>query len=503
MPRSNRSTRAAIALVALFSPVLGAYATNEPCAGLATLRIEDTNLLSSTVVPAQGGLPAHCRVLGVIRPAINFELRLPVDGWNGKFYMAGCGGFCGRLDSELPGFTNAMNHGLRRGYAAATMDGGHWGAHRADGRWAWNDRVAESDWAWRAVTETARVAKTLIAAHYGRPQERAYFAGCSTGGRMALVAAQRFPADFDGIIAGAPALDYTGLVGTFAAWVVQSNTRDDGSEILDRGKVAAIAAAVTEACDVRDGREDGLIDDPRSCEWQPASLRCGEATTGTCLTRDEVGVLEKWYAGPRDAAGRSLYPGGIPRGSEPSWPLWLTGNPANRSPALVPLFARDFLRYMAFPDDPGESYDVASFDFETDPPRLAAMGKLYNADDPDLGAFAARGGKLIVYHGWADPIVTPWRTLQYVEEVQRRMGGAARTGEFLRLFMLPGFDHCGIVTGPGANDAGFDPLPALEAWVERGIAPQSIPSSRRNPDGSTAWSRPACAYPATGDCNGG
>jgi len=471
------------------------------CASLAALRIENANLLSSTVVPSRDGLPEHCRVLGVIRPAINFEVRLPTRDWNGKFYMAGCGGFCGGLDSDLPGFTNAMNHGLRRGYAAATMDGGHWGASRVDGRWAWNDRLAENDWGWRAVTETARVAKSLVATFYGKPQHKSYFAGCSTGGRMGLMEAQRFPADFDGIIAGAPALDYTGLVATQFAWVTQANIRPDGSEILGRGKVANIAAAVTAACDARDGRRDGLIDDPRACDWQPAAMACGTNPSDACLTPDEVKVIEKWYAGPRTAAGTPLYPGGIPRGSEPFWPLWLTGNATNRSPPLLTLFAREFLRYMAFAEDPGESYDVRSFDFTRDPPRLAVMARLYNADNPDLSAYAARGGKLIVYHGWADALVTPYRTLQYVEQVQQTMGGPARTGQFLRLFMLPGFDHCGMQSGPGTNDAGFDPLPALEAWVERGVAPDSIPATRSNPDGSAAWTRAVCAYPPAAACS--
>ena len=492
---------AAFCLVTLLAP-LGADAaiTGSDCMDLAALRLDDVNLHSASVVPAGGDLPEHCRVLGVIRPAISFEVRLPTRDWNGKFYLAGCGGFCGRLDSDLPGFTNAMNHGLRRGYAAATMDSGHWGAHRADGRWAWNNRLAEIDWAWRSVTETARVAKALVATYYSRPPQKSYFAGCSTGGRMGLMAAQRYPADFDGIIAGAPALDYTGLVATHGAWVTQANLRPDGSEILDRGKVAYIGAAVVAACDSLDGREDGLIDDPRRCDWRPASLACRSEPAATCLTAEEVGVLEKWYAGPHDASGKALYPGGIPKGSEPYWPLWLTGQPAERVPGLVPLFAQDFLRYMAFADDPGETYRVLEFDFERDPPRLAQMAAIYNADNPDLGAYAARGGKLLIYHGWADPIVTPWRTLQYVEDVQRRMGGPSTTDSFLRLFMLPGFDHCGVQTGPGANDAGFDPLPALEAWVERGIAPVSIPSARIGADGAAQWSRTVCPFPEPADC---
>jgi Tannase and feruloyl esterase len=503
------------------------------CDYLNSAYVDDTKVLSSFEVEARDGLPRHCRVRGVVVPAINFELRLPVESWNGKFYMVGCGGFCGRLDSERPGIANAMNHGLRRGYAAATMDGGHWGSSVTDGRWALNERIGETDWAWRAVTETARVAKALLHAYYGRPQERAYFAGCSTGGRMALMEAQRFPADFDGIIAGAPALDYTGLVATHFAWVTQANQRADGSEILSRDKVAMIAAAVTKACDARDGTADGLIGDPRRCDWQPAALACPAPKNGSepifsapnpaaagkissepisgqkigsepvsreekvrgCLEADEVAVLEKWYGGPRDSQGRQLYPGGIPRGSEPYWPLWLTGAPGTHNPAPLPLFARDFLRYMAFAHDPGETYEPRDFDFDRDPPRLAHMAALYNADQPDLRAFRERGGKLIIYQGWADPVVTPLRTIEYYEAVQAAAGGADAAAGFARLFMLPGFDHCGLSNGPGANDAGFDPLPALESWVEAGIAPESIESQRRDAAGTIQWRRPVCAYP--------
>lgn len=504
-PRAIRRTRTrkpgtGLLLLAVAAPSLA----TDHCGALAGLRIDDTNLHSAVTVPAADGLPAYCRVLGEVRPAISFEARLPLEGWNGKFYMAGCGGFCGRLDADRPGFANSINHGLRRGYAVATMDSGHWGTGPTDGRWAWDNRLAEIDWGWRAVTETARVSKRLIATHYGRAQQRAYFAGCSTGGRMALMAAQRFPADFDGIIAGAPALDYTGLVATQSAWITQANTGADGQPILARDKVPAIAAAVSAACDGLDGRRDGLIDDPRDCRWSPAELRCGQdaAVAGTtCLSDAEVSVVERWYSPPRNSTGAALYPGGVPRGSEPFWPLWLSGLPAQPAiPPLVPLFARDFLRYMAFAEDPGDTYAVTSFDFDRDPPRLAAMSQHYDATSPALEAFRDRGGKLLVYHGWADPIVTPQRTLDYYAELERRFG-AAPTREFARLFMLPGFDHCGIQAGAGANDAGFDPLPALEAWVEQGVAPERIDTRRRDAQGQTTWQAPVCAWPRAGaDC---
>jgi tannase/feruloyl esterase len=228
------------------------------CESLAGLKIDNVNLLSATRVGGTADLPSHCRILGFVRPAINFDIRLPTQNWNGKFFMAGCGGFCGTLDSDRVGFTNAMNYGLRRNYAVSTMDSGHWGLSVLDGRWAYNNRIAEIDWGSRAVTETAKVTKVIIRAFYDQPQRKSYFAGCSTGGRMAALEAQRYPDDFDGIISGAPALDYTGLVATHFAWLVQANTGPDGKEVLTKAKVPLIRDAVAKEC----GDSTGLINDP-------------------------------------------------------------------------------------------------------------------------------------------------------------------------------------------------------------------------------------------------
>lgn len=465
------------------------------CAALAGMRIDDTNLLSATAVPATGDLPAHCRVLGYVRPAINFELRLPLAGWNGKFYMTGCGGYCGKVLGDAPGFTNALNYGLRRGYAAATTDSGHWGTGSTDGRWAWNNRLAEIDWGTRAVPEVTRVSKLLVNALYERPAAKSYFAGCSTGGRQALMEAQRFPDDFDGIIAGSPALDYTGLVATAMAWTTRANAGPDGKRLFDPAHTPLVQKAVAEACDGADGLKDGLVSDPRHCGFDPAKLQCAAGQNGPdCLGEAEVGVLKAWYAPPRNSRGESLYPGGIPLGSEPFWPVWLAGTAA--TPPLNPLFNRDFLRYMAFAEDPGEGYDPLTFDFDRDPPRLAAMGALYNAASPDLARFRARGGKLIVYHGWADAIVTPERTVQWFEAASAAAGGRDAIAGTARLFMLPGFDHCGLSNaGPGIDQNGFDPLGALEAWVERGEAPAQLATTKTATGGQRLWSRPVCPWP--------
>ncbi len=479
------------------------------CAALAHIKIEATNLLSATEVAQAGDLPAYCRVLGYVRPAVNFEVRLPLADWNGKFYEAGCGGFCGALDADKAGVFNSITYAERRNYAVATSDSGHWGASSVDGRWALANPVGKADWAWRAVTETARVGKLLAAAFYGQQPKHAYFNGCSTGGRMAGVEATRYPGDFDGIIMGAPALDYTGLVATDFAWVTQANTGPDGKQILGAARLPLLENAVAKAC----AAPDGLVADPRRCDFKPETLQCTGATGADCLSAAEVGVLKKWYAGPSDAAGNALYAGGIPPGSEANWGLWLTGN-GPRPPAL-PLFARDFLRYMAFEPDAGPTYAVASFDIEHDPARLAAMAPLYNAATwvpghpghvagSDLTAFAKRGGKMIIWHGWGDPLVTPWLTVAAYEAWAEAAGGIDKLAGTARLFMVPGMDHCGLnPNNASITDAGLDPLPALERWVEQGQAPDTLTATRRSSSGQTLWQRPVCAYPQAAKPNGG
>lgn len=460
------------------------------CEALAGLKIDNVNLLSATRIAGSADLPSHCRVLGFVRPAINFDIRLPVQNWNGKFFMAGCGGFCGTLDSDRIGFTNAMNYGLRRNYAVSTMDAGHWGLSVLDGRWAYNNRIAEIDWGSRAVTETAKVTKAIIRAFYDQPQKKSYFVGCSTGGRMAALEAQRFPEDFDGIISGAPALDYTGLVATHFAWLVQANTGSDGKDILTKAKVPLIRDAVAKQC----GDATGLVVDPAACTFKPASLICTAGQNSECLSAAEAEVVEKWYAGPKNSRGEQLFPGGLPKGSEPYWPLWVTGlEPAGGK--LIYSFGLDFLRYMAFQDDPGERYRAADFDFDKDPPRLAFMAAIYNAMNPDLSKFKARGGKLLMYHGLADPIVTPQNTLDYYAAAEKAAGGSV--ADHFRLFMIPGMDHCGIPAqaGPGITEAGFDPLSALEKWAEDGVAPDSMLATKTDKDGKVLWTRPLCAVP--------
>ena len=487
---------AALAFAAAWTAATTA-AAQDNCARLADLRLDNVNFLSATVIPAAGDLPEYCSVLGYVRPAINFEIRLPTADWNGGFYMAGCGGFCGRLLSDAPNFINAINPGLRRGYAVATMDGGHWGSGSVDARWALHNRVAEADWGDRAVRETALTAQAVIDAYYGVPAEPSIFQGCSTGGRQANMLAVRDPDLFDGIINGAPALDYTGLVATYMAAVVQQNTNVDGAAVVTPDIVPFIQETVYAQCDELDGIADGLISDPRRCSVDWSAHRCDAAAgDGPCLTDAQVATLEGWYqTGAVNSAGERLYPAVIPYGSEPFWWVWLTGTEDGRG-RLVPVFNRNFLQFMAFQDDPGESYSVTDFDFDRDPPRLARMASLYNSDDPELSAFRDAGGIMITWHGWADAIVPPGKTLDYYQEVAATMGGLDAVRDFNRLFMIPGLDHCGLFPGPGIDQNGIDLLTALEDWLDTGQAPDHLLTTRTDAEGTVTWTRPVCAYPA-------
>ncbi len=468
----------AVALTAALSTAASAEEkTAADCAAQRDVVFDAGFVTSARVIPAGEDLPAYCEVRATALPAISIEVRLPMEGWNGKYYQAGCGGFCGILGraDKAGGFINAMGPGLRKGYATATSDSGHHGLSVVDAGWAHNNPHAERDWGWRSIGETNRVAQAMIDAFYGAGPEQSYFQGCSTGGRMAHMAALKYPEMFSGIISGAPAMDYTGLVALKMAWIHQANTDEAGNPILKPGKDGLIGAEVMRQCDGADGKEDGLIEDPRACSVDLSVLRCAAGANGEdCLTDAELGVIAKWRQGPRNQAGEQLYPGGIPEGSEPFWWLWLTGKPGGGG-KLVPVFGQSFGAYMAFPEDPGANYTPLDFDFELDPGRLATMAAVYNSDSPDISAFRDAGGKMIVWHGWADAIVTPYKTVAWHEAATEAAGGPEELAKSVQLFMIPGMDHCGLLPGPGGIDQSkIDPLSALEGWVERGETPSSI-----------------------------
>lgn len=479
-PFLHTAAGAALALL-LAGPAIAK--DQQTCTALATHALTGGAVTSARVVAAAaegayGATPAYCEVRATARPAISIELRLPLAedgvGWNGGLYQTGCGGFCGilgRADAS-GGFINAMGPGLARGYATATSDSGHHGLSVVDATWAYENPQAERDWGWRSVPETNRVALEVIDVFYGTAPETAIFQGCSTGGRMAMRAALDGPEMFDGIIAGAPAMDYPGLVGTKMACLMQSNAGPDGGRLLGEDDAALIGAAVLEQCDAADGAEDGAVADPSACTPDLSTLACAAGLDEECLTEAEMGALAAWRTGPRASDGAQLYPGGVPVGSEAFWGLWLTGRGGNAP--LLDAFAGNFLAYMAFPKDPGAAYDPMAFDLDADPARMSAAAITYNADAPDISAFADAGGRMIVWHGLADALVTPEKTVAWHGAVSEALGVQARDAT-VSLHMIPGLDHCGILPGPaGATQADLDPLSALEAWLESGTPPEDL-----------------------------
>lgn len=343
-------------------------------------------------------------------------------------------------------------------------------------------------WGYLAIHETAKQSKEAIANYYGSAAQQAYFSGCSTGGHQALMAAQRYPDDFDGIIAGAPGNNRTALNAAFLWQFIQNHApNDDANQIIPAEKLPMITEASVAACDGLDGVVDGIIDDPRLCNFDPSTLLCEGPDGADCLTAAQVDALEMMYQGPRNPrTGEQIYPG-FPVGSEGvggrGWsPYWADPSSAEQ-PARV-----DFWRYWVF-EDP--HWNWWSFDWDYDYAfAKQKMGPLIDAMNPDLSAFEASGGKLILYHGWADPVVSGVDTADYYEAVTATMGSSERTEAFARLFMAPGMAHCG--GGPGPSS--FDVQTALERWVEHGEAPDSLLATRSQ-SGEVVMSRPLCPYP--------
>lgn len=475
------------------------------------LRFEDftgipdavTAIGEAVVVDAADGLPEYCRVRGTIAPAINFELRLPTKTWNEKFLMQGCGGMCGIINMA------AGEDALARNYAVVNQNMGHSG-QPFTATWAYNDVQAEIDFGYRSTHITAVAAKEIIAAYYGKRPEYSYFKGCSTGGRQAMVQAQRFPWDFDGIVAGAPVLNEIGDGMLHLVWSGRANLDADGNSILTPEKLPMIRDAVLAACDANDGVEDGVIQNPRACAWEPSELQCLGRERENCLTSDQVTVAEKIYGGAYNSKGERLFPGGMSKGSEYEWGGAFIAEEGKVAGVLNPNgMIGQFSKYLAFWEDgDGPGASPLTFDFDRDPPRLALTEALYNAQNPDLRKFRDAGNKLVLYHGWDDMEIPPGLSVDYYETATATMGGLEKTQEFFRLFMVPGMAHCR--RGPGAD--ALDSISTLEAWVEEGQAPDEWMSYHlkqpqaynglpriRYPleEDAYDWSRPIYPYPAT------
>lgn len=411
------------------------------------------------------GIPV-CSVTGRLAPQVNFQVILPMESWTQRYLQLGCGGLCGNITLRSGASTGCkvLNDG---GFVMAATDMGHGGN---DGRWGL-DATQRADFAYRAQHLTVEAAKALIAAYYGQPQQYSYFNGCSDGGREGLMAAMRFPEDFDGVIAGAPAMLFQVQNTLYHGWMAASNYNERGEVILTSKKLPALHAAVVAACDETDGVKDGLIAQPALCEFDPHRISCpaDAPETDRCLTGAQVEVVRKFYAGPQDAATGAYLTAGQPLyGSELNWQGVYVADNAD-SELFSQMIVDPVLKYLAF-DPARPEMTLADLDFtEAVLDDLRPRHPLFDATSPDLSGFNAAGGKLIMWHGLADPHISPANTLALHTGIEAILGAEAMAG-FERLYLLPGVDHCGGGEGP----SHLDLLSPMMAWVEDGAAPGAI-----------------------------
>jgi feruloyl esterase len=350
--------------------------------------------------------------------------------------------------------------------------------------------------AWVPLATAA--SRAILERVYGGRERYAYFSGCSNGGRTAAKVAQRYPYLFDGIASGAPALNVTYAAGVQGVWLDRTLVDVDGQLVLRADKISLLSQAVQNRCDAQDGLTDSIVSDPFACDFDPGSLQCSDDVDDTrCLTAAEVDELHRLYTGAHDSQGRRLY-AGLPYGSEDYWGRWLIGSTDDNQHYVADL-GSNFLRYLGFEQDPGPDYDSRDFDLDTDIPKLAFMARLFNASDPDLSGLQQAGGKLLMYHGLADALIVPQESIAYYESVVQKFGSPDTVNEFLRLFMVPGMDHCWGITGH-APDL-FDPLRVLEEWVEESVPPTRIEARQHAEPGQfegvgpVIRTRPLCPYP--------
>jgi feruloyl esterase len=470
----------------------------ESCETLSSLPLPDASITLAQLVPAGGftlpgmnpaavqqfsRLPAFCRVAATLTPSsdsdIKIEVWLPAEAWNGKFQAVGNGGWAGNISY------GALAGALQEGYATASTDTGHTGGTAT---FAIGHREKVIDFAYRAVHEMAVKSKAIIAAFYDRAPRLSYWTGCSTGGRQGLMAAQRYPEDFDGIIAGAPANNQTQL----CAWriAVEAKILQQPTSVVPPAKLAVVNRAVLAACDALDGVTDGFLSDPHQCKFDPAMLLCRGGDTDNCLTAPQVEAVKMGYAPARKKTGELIYPGLVP-GGETGWAM-LTG--ANPAPGVIDV---GMFRYVAH-EDP--NWDWRTFDLDRDTALIEKKAGFIDATSPDLSAFRKRGGKLIIYHGWNDGgsggAISPQNSVNYYSGVLARMGPQQQ--DWLRLFMVPGMAHCG--GGPGPNQVNW--MAALERWRESGVAPNQLIASRVS-DNRVNMTRPICPFPQVAHYNGG
>ena len=492
-----------------------------PCENLVTVALDGARVSWSVAVPGPAfiapdgntytNLPPFCRVGIAASPTpdslVNVELWMPSDAWNGRFEGVGNGGYAGTVALGVP----AMISGLKQGFAVATTDLGTAPSTNNDGDALIGHPEKWVDFGSRATHLMTTISKQLMASYYDRPPQYSYFNGCSTGGQQAMVTAQRYPSDYNGILSGDPAANRT-HVHTAALWNYAAMHATPTS-LFTSDQVQAITNSVVAACAVKSGglATDGFLTDPRSCDWDPGALACGLPGAGTsCLGPDQVTAARKIYAGPKDpATGHRIFPGSV-KGSESDGQFGWFGIQANPEPPFDSLFKWTF----------GPTWLWQTFDFDQNLAQVdSLLAPVLNANNADLGAFNSAGGKLLAYHGWADPLITPQDSIDYyLRAMQTQSGGTLaqlqKTQSYYRLFMVPGMYHCAYGPGPNAfgnlfsglaaappppsNDADHDAFTALQRWVEQGAAPEKIIATKYvqdQPQLGVQMSRPLCPYP--------
>ncbi|MBZ5608525.1 MAG: tannase/feruloyl esterase family alpha/beta hydrolase [Acidobacteriia bacterium] len=468
--------------------IMGVPAFAASCESLASLSLPDTTITKVESVGAGGfampggrrgqanrnsDLPAFCRVQATLKPSsdsdIKVEVWLPASGWNGKYEAVGNGGWSGAI-----GYA-AMAEALRRGYATSSTDTGHEGGSAS---FALGHPEKLIDYAYRSEHEMTVKSKAIIAAFYGSGPKLSYWNGCSAGGKQALKEAQRFPADFDGIIAGAPGNNWTGRA-IESMWIAQAVHKDEAGYIPPE-KYPVIHNAVLEACDALDGVKDGLLQDPARCHFDPKVVQCKDADGPNCLTAPQVEAARKIYSGAINPRTRQQIFPGLEPGSELAWNVLAGPRPFG--------IGDDHFKYVVF-KDPNWDYRTLNFDSDVALAEKTDNG-LINATDPNLKPFFGHGGKLIQYHGWSDWQISPLNSVHYYQSVQETLGGASKMQDSYRLFMVPGMGHCGGGEGPNS----FDMVGAIEQWVEKSAPPAEIIASRIS-NGKVERTRPLCPYP--------
>jgi feruloyl esterase len=454
------------------------------CESLSKLDLKNSAItlaqpIAAGAFPSDGGrrgnpfanLPAFCRVGVTIRPTSDSEIRtevwLPVEGWNGKIEAHGNGGWSGSI--ALPTLAGSV----ARGYATAMTDTGHQGG---SGSFALGHPEKLIDFGYRSTHEMTVAAKAIVSAYYGQSPKLSYFTGCSAGGRQGLMEAQRFPDDYDGIVAGSPGANWSGRA-LLAVWIAQAVHKDDAS-FIPTSLFPMIHEAALAACDAQDGVKDGVIDQPSRCKFDPKVLECKGGASSGCLTAAQVESARRMYTAVTNPRTGAVIAPAFSPGSELGWATMGSAQPLS--------LGTDLFRFVVFKDP---DWDFRKFDFDADIARTMEASAALNALDPDLKKFASRGGKLIQYHGWADPQIAPESSVAYFKTVVDK-SGAKDVASFYRLFMVPGMAHC---TG-GDGTSSFDTLATLEQWVEQRKAPQQIPAARIR-DGKTDRTRPLCPYP--------